>query len=253
MPSLVAPVNDEGKLDISETSQKTERKTGSELGKEDFLLLLVTQMEYQDPLDPADNTEYVAQLAQFSELEQMQNLNDTANNNVAYSLVGKEVLIQHETSTGDVQEVQGTVEYVTVQNGDAYVSVNGVLYEYSDVVQIIDASYLISTYLPNVEKQNLEYYHQDPQDLKVKGMTLGSHGYQANSFAVALMQVGHETDNTITIEPQYLSYEDGVLTIDREALKDLDAGTYYVGFVFDDPNSTIVYENVLLEVKGIKS
>ncbi len=62
--SLVAPVNN-GQVNISETSQETEKKTGSALDKDDFLMLLVTQMKYQDPLEPESNTEYVAQLAQF--------------------------------------------------------------------------------------------------------------------------------------------------------------------------------------------
>ena len=64
MSSIADVVN--GKLNISESSQETERKVGSELGKEEFLQLLVTQMKYQDPLEPTDNTEYVSQLAQFS-------------------------------------------------------------------------------------------------------------------------------------------------------------------------------------------
>lgn len=50
-------------------------KAGGEMGKDQFLQLLVTQMQYQDPLDPQDNAEYVAQLAQFSALEQMTNMN----------------------------------------------------------------------------------------------------------------------------------------------------------------------------------
>lgn len=252
--ALTTPVtvDEEGKwsLDISESSQKTERKVGSDLGKEDFLMLLVTQMQYQDPLEPTDNTEYVTQLAQFSELEEMQNLNDVANNNTAYSLVGKEVLIEHETSTGDIVEIQGTVDYVTIQNGDAYVSVNGERYPYSDVTQVIDSYYLISTYLPNVAEQSLEFNHQDPQDLVIEDLTLGSHGYEASSFAVALMEIGNES-NTIAIDPSYLTFKDGKLTIDREALKEVNAGNYYVGFVFDDANKTIVYDSVTLEIQGI--
>ena len=57
--SLVAPV-DNGQVNISETSQETEKKTGSALDKDDFLMLLVTQMKYQDPLEPESNTEYGA-------------------------------------------------------------------------------------------------------------------------------------------------------------------------------------------------
>lgn len=245
--SFVADVTD-GVVNISESSQQTERKTGSSLDKDDFLLLLVTQMQYQDPLDPADNTEFVAQLAQFSELEQMTNLNATATNNAAYSLVGKEVYIQQTSSTGEVQEVQGTVQYVTIRNGEPYVSVDGVEYSYDDIVQVLDTSYLISTYLPSVAKQSLEFHHQDPQDVKISGVSLGSNGYEATSFAVVLMD---EDNQSTAIEAKYLTYEKGTLTIDRDAFKDIKAGNYVIAFVFDDSNTTIDYDNVTLEVKGI--
>jgi flagellar basal-body rod modification protein FlgD len=55
-------------------------KDNSALGKDAFLQLLVTQMQYQDPLDPQDNGEYLAQLAQFSALEQMTNVADGLTN-----------------------------------------------------------------------------------------------------------------------------------------------------------------------------
>ena len=47
---------------------------GGLLGKNEFLQLLITQMQNQDPMDPMDNRESIAQLAQFSSLEQMQNM-----------------------------------------------------------------------------------------------------------------------------------------------------------------------------------
>ena len=47
------------------------------LGKNEFLKLLTTQLQNQDPTQPMDNTAFVAQLAQFSSLEQMNNVNDT--------------------------------------------------------------------------------------------------------------------------------------------------------------------------------
>ena len=58
--ATTAPVVN-GQVQISESSQQTkERKTNDSLGKEDFLLLLVTQMQYQDPLEPTSNTEYIS-------------------------------------------------------------------------------------------------------------------------------------------------------------------------------------------------
>lgn len=55
-------------------SQSQAASTNRSLDKDAFLKLLVTQLQYQDPLDPQDNSEYVAQLAQFSALEQMTNV-----------------------------------------------------------------------------------------------------------------------------------------------------------------------------------
>lgn len=61
------------------------RTANDALGKDAFLSLLVTQMQYQDPLDPQDNSEYLSQLANFSALEQMTNVSEAVNK--VYSLV----------------------------------------------------------------------------------------------------------------------------------------------------------------------
>ncbi len=58
----------------------TNRSVNSELDKDAFLQLMVTQLRYQDPLDPQDNSEYVAELAQFSALEQMTNVSEGIEN-----------------------------------------------------------------------------------------------------------------------------------------------------------------------------
>lgn len=55
--------------------QNGPKKASSELNKDTFLQLLVTQMKNQDPLNPMEDREFISQMAQFSALEQMQNLN----------------------------------------------------------------------------------------------------------------------------------------------------------------------------------
>jgi len=84
------------------TTNKTDDQK-KELGKDDFMNLLVTQMTNQNPLEPMDNTEFVAQMAQFSSLEQMQNIasgmellaltQTAATNSQMVNLIGKRVLI----------------------------------------------------------------------------------------------------------------------------------------------------------------
>lgn len=93
----------------SEASAPAEKE--SSLGKDDFLKLLVTQLNNQSPLDPQDNSEFVAQLAQFSSVESLQNLNTSVNGIAgnyqssqalqASSLVGRSVIAQTDSTLVD--------------------------------------------------------------------------------------------------------------------------------------------------------
>jgi flagellar basal-body rod modification protein FlgD len=84
--------------------------TSNILGKDDFLTLLITQLQNQDPLNPTDSVEYTAQLAQFSSLEQLSNINQnleylqlyqaSINNAQAVAFIGKEI-----TALGNAIEV----------------------------------------------------------------------------------------------------------------------------------------------------
>lgn len=58
---------------------------GQQLGKDDFLRLLVTQLRNQDPLNPLDQNQFLSQTAQFTALEQLQNINKALGNLTATS------------------------------------------------------------------------------------------------------------------------------------------------------------------------
>ena len=115
------------KYDYNEYMASLNAKTNNRndaLGKDAFLQLLVTQMQYQDPLDPQDNSEYLSQLAQFSALEQMSNVSsslekvNTLIENIDTSvlvgqlsgMIGKEV---QWTMTSSTTDENGNVNYVT--------------------------------------------------------------------------------------------------------------------------------------------
>ena len=50
-------------------------KDGSQLGQQEFLQLLVTQLQNQDPMNPQDGAEFASQLAQFNSVEQLIQVN----------------------------------------------------------------------------------------------------------------------------------------------------------------------------------
>ena len=79
-----------------------EKSSNSSLDKDAFLQLLVTQMQYQDPLEPTSNTEYMAQLAQFSSVEELQNLSSTFSTGQAMNLTGQYVILNVPDSTGEI-------------------------------------------------------------------------------------------------------------------------------------------------------
>ncbi len=105
------------------------RKASQELGKDDFLKILIAQMSNQDPTSPLENTEFIAQMAQFSSLEQMTNmstnfekLSSLINSNEAQSMLGRTV----ELNVGDTT-ASGVVEAAT-RGSQPQILVNGAYY-----------------------------------------------------------------------------------------------------------------------------
>ena len=134
MANSLNTITVDGKTYDLETYKTTQGVSASEVGKKKeldkdaFLSLLVTQMQYQDPLSPMDNTEYLAQLAQYSSLEQMTNvasklsdvysLVENIDSSVLVgqlsSMIGKDI---QWTSSDGKTFYEGTVSGVSVTDG----------------------------------------------------------------------------------------------------------------------------------------
>ena len=85
----------------------------------DYMKLLITQLQNQNPLEPLDNNEMASQLAQFSQLEQLESMNtnfakvlETVERTYANSLIGREIEFIGETETGTRDIMSGVVEQV---------------------------------------------------------------------------------------------------------------------------------------------
>jgi flagellar basal-body rod modification protein FlgD len=86
----------------------------------DYMKLLVTQMQNQNPLDPMDNDQMTSQLTQISQLEQMESqassfakVLETTEHSYATSLLGKEVSFYYTLESGELGTATGIVDLVT--------------------------------------------------------------------------------------------------------------------------------------------
>jgi flagellar basal-body rod modification protein FlgD len=111
------------------TPTQVQRNTGGTLGKDDFLKLMVAQLQHQDPMNPMKDSDMMGQMASFSTLEQITNMaaaNQTIANNLtstgAIGLIGRTVTY---TDVDDISHT-GVVEKVTTAGGSPSLTVAGV-------------------------------------------------------------------------------------------------------------------------------
>jgi flagellar basal-body rod modification protein FlgD len=98
-------------------------KPKNEMGKDDFLKLLVGQLKNQDPMNPMEDKDFMGQMAQFSQLEQITNLATGMQSERAFNMLGRTVTY-NDKETGELKT--GVVEKVAIQAGKASLTVGGV-------------------------------------------------------------------------------------------------------------------------------
>lgn len=94
------------------------------LGQKDFLKLLVTQMQQQDPMNPVKDAEFIGQMAQFSALEQAKTMQEDMSSLRASGLLGDTVTVNDENNK-ETGTTTGVVTKVLMENGVPKIFVGG--------------------------------------------------------------------------------------------------------------------------------
>ncbi|SDC86296.1 flagellar basal-body rod modification protein FlgD [Paenibacillus sp. UNCCL117] len=105
-------------------------KNANNLGKDQFLKILITQLKHQDPTQPLQDKEFIAQMAQFTSVEQLTNMAGEMkllrqSLGFASGLIGKEINWTYEDKDGTSHTRTGVVESITVKQGEQFAKVNG--------------------------------------------------------------------------------------------------------------------------------
>lgn len=142
--AITAIVENGKVIDTGATSSTKEKAENTNTVDQDmFLQLLVAEMKNQDPLQPTSNTEWVSQYATFTQVEQGSATQSAMKQIQASSLVGKQVIMKTTSDiTGETSYFSGKVDYMYVEQGKTYLSVNDKLYSIDDLDTVVDEAYM---------------------------------------------------------------------------------------------------------------
>lgn len=121
--------------------EKQKKTADNSMGRDQFMKLMLAQLQNQDPTSPMENADMMAQLAQFSALEAMQGMATATNSTQAYSLIGKGIVgYIRDSVSGAVTDIVGTVDSAGVEGGKPYVKVGNATIQLENVTQVFDNS-----------------------------------------------------------------------------------------------------------------
>ena len=115
---------------IQAANSNNDRTPSSNLGKDDFLQLLTTQLKNQDPMNPLEDMDFIGQMAEFSSLEQMLNLNSSVekiNTAITNNQTTQAMMFLGNNVTAQVDEsdepITGTVSTIGFKDNQPYLKV----------------------------------------------------------------------------------------------------------------------------------
>lgn len=199
---------------VSPQSNNLSNVFKNDMGKEEFLQLLVAQLQNQDPLSPMEGQEFASQLAQFSSVEQLTSidsniqdsistdmvLSQTINNTLATALIGKQV-----TAAGNKVELNSNADPVNLYFN---------LADFSDTVTVT-----VSDAAGNVVRtMEVHGYSQGIRSIEWDGLDDSGDSLPEGTYTFSVEAVGKDGSSVNATElirglASALQFEEGVATI----------------------------------------
>ncbi|MGB5824012.1 MAG: flagellar hook capping FlgD N-terminal domain-containing protein [Proteocatella sp.] len=116
--------------------QQSKSNTKASLEMDDFLALLVKQLQNQDMMNPMDDTAFMNQMTQMATVQAMNTFTDVSVTTYAASLVGKEVTVAELDAKDEMKEIEGLVTGAAVYGGEHVIFINGKSYSLTQIMAI---------------------------------------------------------------------------------------------------------------------
>jgi hypothetical protein len=113
------------------------------MGMQDFLLLMVAQMQNMDIHNPPDNAQFMSQMAQMAGVQAMNQMTESFQANRAVGYIGKYVRAEalttdRATNRNVFVSAEGYVQRVAFDRGDTMVLVDGIWFKVGDIFEVLD-------------------------------------------------------------------------------------------------------------------
>lgn len=139
MADIIGNINLRGTDKANEaqsTKLKTKSTTKTDLTMDDFMQLLVKQLQNQDMMNPMDEAAFMNQMTQMATVKSMSTFADISVTTYSASLVGKEITVGEKGTDGKLNEISGMVTGSAVYKGEQVVFVNGKSYYLNQIMAV---------------------------------------------------------------------------------------------------------------------